>query len=311
MEAYLQNMIIIVLRPIIPKNISLTRLERKMYNYEHEIDCPNDIYIRNYLWNDYFHDSEIKSIEFISRFGSLTKQLSDISIILDSNRDKEKKESHYILRFVNCAYYRQESSVEWSQYINGRFKDSALLVNLKQYSKKDYYHFRIQTADGYIDIVFSKFIIRKVHGRVRVKDIDTSIYESYWLKNYQNGELQDPNGSLNQDKIIELAESGDDVYRYFALSYLLFNTQQSLLEYAREIIKSDWKVFEMSAIAAIQIMGVQGDEKDLYTLYSEYNFFEKHLNKDTYNYSNVLLPKRHIMDAIERIQNRLINSGNH
>jgi hypothetical protein len=63
-----------------------------MYNnFEHEIDCPNDIYIKNFLWSDYFHDSEIESIKFFDRFGSSSKRSYEILLTLDSCRDKKRK----------------------------------------------------------------------------------------------------------------------------------------------------------------------------------------------------------------------------
>jgi hypothetical protein len=38
-----------------------------MNNYEHEIICPDNKGIRNYLWYDHFHDSKIDSIFFDHR----------------------------------------------------------------------------------------------------------------------------------------------------------------------------------------------------------------------------------------------------
>ena len=35
-----------------------------MYNYDHEIEMPKDKAMRKFLWDDYFHDSAVRSIAF-------------------------------------------------------------------------------------------------------------------------------------------------------------------------------------------------------------------------------------------------------
>jgi hypothetical protein len=46
-----------------------------MNNYKHEIACPDNKGIRNYLWCDYFHDSKIDNISFDHRKGLVTLPL--------------------------------------------------------------------------------------------------------------------------------------------------------------------------------------------------------------------------------------------
>ena len=53
-----------------------------MWNFEHEIDCPDDKAIKSFLWVDYFHDSKILNIDF-------SEKQDKVTITLDCARDKE------------------------------------------------------------------------------------------------------------------------------------------------------------------------------------------------------------------------------
>ena len=150
-----------------------------MNNFEHEIDCPRNKAIHCLLWHDYFHDSEVKDISF-----DYKKKL--ISFVVESFRDKENKwrklkgdddskreyiathtdEFIYYLTFKGVEYFNLERLPSFNDYINGRFKDTALLRKINEEDKRKCYHFRIQFDDGYGDIVFRDFIIRKKVGRV-------------------------------------------------------------------------------------------------------------------------------------------------
>ena len=150
-----------------------------MYNYEHEIECPDNKAIRKFLWNDYFHDSELLDIRF-------DREWRKVLLTLESCRDIDnawerlkgdgdtrhqyieghKDEYIYTLLFLGTVYFHVERMMYCGDYINGRFKDTALLRRLQSGSKKPLYHFRIQFADGYADILFDGFQIRKQTGRV-------------------------------------------------------------------------------------------------------------------------------------------------
>lgn len=95
-----------------------------------------------------------------------------------------------------------------NDYINGRFKNSVVLQKIIKKTNKQYYHFRISTDDGYLDIIFSKFKIKKSTGRIYIKDIKAEDYNLKWLQQYDKGNLLmriQPNVSLPiREKIREL-----------------------------------------------------------------------------------------------------------
>jgi hypothetical protein len=277
-----------------------------MYNCEHEIEYPDDKYIQYFLWRDFFHDATIEMIQFHSSLESIPHK-PGLSLTLRPLIDG-KKEYRYLLNFIGCEYFVQEKAGVWNEYLNGRFKQTALLEDINQQSGKKNYHFRIQTADGYMDIIFSKFTIKKVNGRIRIHGLENpDYYHLPWLKTYGNGALQNPDGFLDHKKVLELANTGDDLERHHALYYLLKNTEVILIDCARQIVQLDWDNYEMSKILAILIIGIQGDEQDLQYLYSEYYDPESHINK--YALISGPLPKRHIMDAIDKIIFRQIKAG--
>lgn len=300
-----------------------------MYNGEHEIKCPNDKYIKHFLWSDYFHDSKIQMIEFNNSKGNEKIFPDQIVLTIKSCRDidnewdrlngtKIEKEIYitdnknkyiYNLYFVDCKYFNYEKSIKVNDYINGRFKNTAILQKITKSTNKYYYHFRISTDDGYLDVIFSKFKIKKLIGRIYIKDTqirnnEIKDYNINWLKKYDKGILLMENGELNKMKLLELMNSGDDVERYYALYYFMKYDNETVTDYARNIIRLDWDDYEMSKIMAISLIGNQGDRQDLPALLKEYFAVEERLSNDSTCYCSTLLPKRHIMDAIEKIKYR-------
>jgi hypothetical protein len=280
-----------------------------MYNYKHEIEIPDDRAIRYYLWSDYFHDSQISNIEFVDKSRKQKVFIDPSSVLLTVVSDGDFREAHkcdelskfyleprdkyvYFLRFDECLYYINDMESCKNVYLNGRFKDSALLARLEQGHSKKFYHLRIQTTGGYMDIVFGGFKIRKQEGRVRAKDVEGYDYTKLWI---ERNLAKDDYGNINRNILISMAESGDDVERYYAISYLASYCNASVLAQARKIIVLDRKEFEMARIAAIWIIGMQGNEQDIQALTEEY-----------FNVSNSRIFNRHILDAIERIKIRTV-----
>ena len=62
-----------------------------MCNIEHEIECPNDKYIKHYLWRDYFHDSSIETIEFKNSKGKDRMIPDQVVLTLTSCVDMDKE----------------------------------------------------------------------------------------------------------------------------------------------------------------------------------------------------------------------------
>jgi len=270
-----------------------------MNNYEHEIACPNNKGIRNYLWYDHFHDSKIDYISFNHRKGLLTLTLEccrDIEDIWNKLKDdhdvrrayiKENIDSFiYILTFKGIKYFHTERLIMVNDYINGRFKDTALLRKLIAEYKKPFYHFRIQIDDGYMDIIFSDFTIRKRAGRVKypIEEIAFTTCKS----------LSD------DDK--KAALDGDDFERFLAMQKLFQESDPSLPEIAR---KNLWFDDDGDAcLYSAYLLGRFGDMSDVSKLLELYLRIEEHLVSKSICRCGAVLPKRTIMDAIELIYQR-------
>lgn len=272
-----------------------------MNNFEHEIECPKNRSIYCFLWQDYFHDSEIRDISF-------DQHNKHLCLTIESCRDREKKwntlkgnndlkrdyikthkdEFIYYLTFKGVEYFHMERMPSCNDYINGRFKDTALLREINEEVKRKCYHFRIQLDDGYCDIVFKDFIIRKRIGRV-----------FYYNKDY--------NEPLHYyqliDDDVDNATHGDDICRLIAMQKLWIAKHPKLLQMARENILLD-NDFPDSRLYSAYLLGKLGDETDLPILYDMYFNIESDMMADSICRCSTLLPKRNIMDAIEDIKYR-------
>jgi len=295
-----------------------------MYNCENEIECPSDKYIKYFLWSDYFHDSKIETIHFCNSKGEKYHRPNQVVITIESCRDidaewdrlkgtydekkdyisKNRSKYLYNLYFDDCKYFNYEKSLFVNDYINGRFKNSSTLQKIMKNTNKYYYHFRIGTDDGFLDVVFSKFRIKKSIGRIYIKDIEVTDYNIAWLQKYNKGNLLMQDGQLDEIKLLELLNTGDGEERYFALYYFIMYTKEKIINYARDIMDLGWDNYECAKIMAIHAIGVQGDKSDEQLLIKEYFAVEGRLTKQNVCYCSTLLPKRHIMDAIEKIKYR-------
>ena len=130
-----------------------------MHNFYHEIPLPDDKAIRKFLWVSYFHDGLIQQI--------LPGQPKpcDLTLQIYSGRDGYT----YLLRFHNAVHYESSAPMPWhtGQDISSTvFKDSALLHRLHAKEEKPLYHLRFSHWDGYTDVIFERFTIRREGGRV-------------------------------------------------------------------------------------------------------------------------------------------------
>ena len=268
-------------------------------NYEHEIACPNNKGVRNYLWYDYFHDSTIYDITFNHK-----KEL--VTFTLECCRDIEEKweklkgdreirrtyidahmdEFTYILTFKEVKYFHAERLIMVNDYINGRFKDTALLRKLDVESKKTLYHFRIQIDDGYIDIIFSDFQIRKKNGRVKYS-ISEITYKT------EAASFSDTNAALIDG----------DFERFLAMQKFHDANDSSLLKIARENMRLE-DGSEDFCLYSAYLLGKYGNMIDIPNLLTLYLDVEDYLISKSVCRCSALLPKRNILDAIELIQFR-------
>ena len=144
-----------------------------MYNYyDFDADFPQQKAAQKFLLSDYFHDSVIRSVE-------LNNDKRDLVIQLQCCRDWENDRRAtfddlrytYILHFTGVYGFRSVTESRTPEYINGRFKQTEWLNEQQQRAKRKLYHFRIGLSDGFIDLLFCSFSIRKAVGRISYKGI--------------------------------------------------------------------------------------------------------------------------------------------
>jgi len=273
-----------------------------MDNYDHEIACPDNRGILNYLWYDHFHDSKIDNISFDHRRGLVTLTLRCCRDIENKwnvlKGDHDARESYidenidsftYILTFKGTRYFHSERIIENNDYINGRFKETAQLKKLAAKNKKALYHFRIQIDDGFTDIIFSDFFIRKKIGRV---------------KYLVNEVICQPIKSLTDDSK-KAALDGGDFEQFLAMQNLYKTNGAGLLEIARGNLLLDSE-HEDSCLYSAYLLGKIGDNSDVPKLLDLFLNIENYLISKSLYRCNTKLIKQNIMDAIELIRYRNI-----
>jgi len=278
-------------------------------NYEHEIICPNNKVFRNYLWHDYFHDSRISNIsldcgkKLVTLAVECCREVEEMQDKLNNDQitHKECINEHidsfvYEVAFKETQYFHTERTIEsngffGSEYINGRFKDTALLRKISAGSKKPLYHFRIQINDGYADIIFSDCVIRKKVGRVR--------YPLKTIPPLANKPI------AADDR--QTALSGDDFDKFLAMARLFTISDSALLEIARGNLRLD-SANEDTCLYSAYLLGKLGDTMDIPKLLELCLNIEEHIAMKSHSRGCAILPKRNILDAIELIHYR---NGHH
>ena len=270
-----------------------------MSNYEHEIAPPDNKGILNYLWYDHFHDSKIDNISFNHRKGLVVltleccREREEVWKKLQYNEDLFKTyiDEHidnftYILTFKGTRYFHSERLIMVNDYINGRFKDTALLRKLSAENKKSLYHFRIQIDDGYMDIIFSDFVIKKKTGRVKYPIKETIAHTCK---------------CFDEDSK-KAALDGDDFERFLAMQKLFQKNSPALLEIARKNLWFD--NYGDACLYSAYLLGKLGDKNDISNLLELYLKIEENFVIKSVCRCGAILPKRNILDAIELICHR-------
>lgn len=252
--------------------------------------------MRKFLWNDYFHDSDIVDISFKDPSKPGKWRTNTLSLTLYCDRDYEKTceklpekdypndwlafftggKFTYILTFYGVEHFEIKSEGNTMTYLNGRFKDSRIVKELNADSKTPYYHFRIQIVWGYIDIVFQKLKIRKACGRVNYAEKEAVTAATTCYKPYGDPEYLQP-------------EEITDFDCFLAMKKLYADGDPALTAYVRKCLKSELPVEEAKPYAAY-LLGKVGDKSDL------------DLIKALYFQIDDELQKRHILDAIETLE---------
>ena len=294
-----------------------------MYNYDHEIEMPKDKAMRKFLWDDYFHDSAVRSIAFQEKgvlritLVSCLDQEEAYARIKGTEAEKReyliKNEDKFVyyLYFENVFHFSLQSAVDWTEYINGRFKDSACLRIMQTWTSAPLYHLRMQFADGFCDVVFKSFKIRKKIGRInyrRREEIGTTAsipMDSHYFSSKESkirigeGEENYFHRTANFEKYLAQAESGEDFDRFIAMTVLYEKKYESLLAIARKNLILD-PAWMDSGVYAAYLLGKLGTKEDIRKLY-EYHAF---LNKTTAgekNYPYNTFSERTVLDSIEML----------
>lgn len=300
----------------------MAELERLkiMNNFEHDIPSPQDKAIRYYLWQDYFHDSIITDVK---------QEYQQVTLCLLCEREEsayyhrckgthEEKRAkceemaaqfRYKIIFQMCGYSHHEQTCDCPDYINGRFKRSALLAKIEAATGKLYYHFRIQTGDGYFEAVCRNIRIKKEIGHIHPRETEDWCWTGEWLTKYEDGALLDDSQNISISAVLNLAESENDIDRYFALTFLAKHDAEHALLLARKYILMESDDVLDCKIPAIWALGEFGDESDIAALLHECAESEIAFARDSIGYCGNLTHHRNIMDAIEKIQYRIYRGG--
>lgn len=253
-----------------------------MMNFYHEIECPDKRELRGFLWVDYFHDSSIMKIDFNEEKHVLNMDVlcdTDFEQMYDIKIDENEKLMRciYNLKFEGILYFSMQRHFECGDWINGRFKNSARLKNLQCKSKVCIYHYRIQLADGYCDIIFKRFSIHKKLGNIKYKDWQFKAYNRYGTAK-----------SYIFDDCLQKALNGDDFDRFYAMEELYNNNAKEVYEIAKKNILIEDND-DSSAISAY-IIGKMGNKADIGLLIE---YYKQILKKENF------LLLRNAMDSIE------------
>ena len=197
----------------------------------------------------------------------------------------------YILHFSGVYGFRSVTELRTSEVINGRFKKTAWLNEQQQRTKKKLYQFRIGLADGFIDLIFGSFYIRKVVGRISYRDIDElgAFYKEWYHRSPE--QITDIMKKLQAD----VSDSICDLN----LEFLYANGVKDLRSICHTIITG--KASPDAKVYAAWLLGKCGTKDDLQLLWDVYRTETE--RKEYELGSDDLMKYRNLIDAIENLNN--------
>ena len=253
-----------------------------MYNYyDYEANLPVDKASYKGLYNDYFHDSPITSMNIWPEKHSLEMQIQCRRECEEETGDPYKdvldEKYGYALTFSGVSYLEINTTLQGCEFINGRFKAIP----------KGKYYYRIQTTDGYMDIGYRSFMLRKRIGRLSYKGI---VQFDPWM---------DKLWLTPEEKIISilkrLADHGyteeQEFDLYLDLQRLYSSKASGIAPYLRRIAASGWESEDAAPFAA-WLLGKFGDSDDIPLLCQ------------LQGRANCTMVKKNLSDAIEALSNR-------
>ena len=282
-----------------------------MDNFRHEIPCPDDRAMRKFLWFDYFHDADLDHIEHDHpTIGDLTIQAVCVWEIdkfwpsIPGSNGKEKRayfDQHlaphctYRLQFHHVRHFEHIIDRSWpgaEEILCGRFKDTPLRRQLQKTVSKPLYHLRFRTSCGVMDILFERFTIRRLTGRVNYRCTGDPTHD-FWRAAMAD-DAQSTLAALSNKPMHTL----DEESRADLLIAQLFTCEEArdadgVRTLARQILSRKGRRVLFEEEYAIYLLGFHGDESDLPSL------TQLLLRPETDP-----LALRNIRDAIERIAER-------
>lgn len=264
-----------------------------MNNFTHDIPLPDDPAIQKFLWISYFHDAIIQEIHP----GRPTYK--DLTLRVFSGHDGFT----YLLRFHGVGHFSCcDHSFDWfagGSISSTVFKDTALLHRLQKEADKPLYHLRFSFWDGYMDVIFAKFTIRREGGRVSYKpEYDPSVVNwdaylyapnGYWLKH--DPFLADTACPEGEDDS-ERQEWIDDILWARLYHVHQAGNVQAMLTRSRDYL-TNGPTYNHAELYAAYLLGKHGDQSDLPAL-------TRH-----FLHADAAICKRVFGDAMELIQERM------
>ncbi len=261
-----------------------------MYNYyDFEAEFPLEKAVQKYLVSDYFHDSKICSVK-------MDHSRRELIICLQCCREWEESgvgtlddpRYSYSLRFNGVYGFLCDTGLSLSEYINGRFKRTAWLEEQQKRTRRKLYQFRIGLADGYLDIVFSRFSVRKGEGRVSYSGITElgAFYKSFYKRSpEQLDEIREDLKNSSADALI------DDLN----LAFLYANEAEDLSLQCRRILMGESS--QAAQVYAAWLLGKCGSCDDLPLIW---NAISTEKARESYDYgSDNSMKYRNLFDAVE------------
>ena len=258
-----------------------------MYNYyDYEANFPVDKASYKVLYNDYFHDSPISSISISPEKHSLEMQVQcqrefeeDTG---DPCKDIQNEKYGYTLIFSGVSYLEINTTLQSCEFINGRFKAIP----------KGKYYYRIHTTDGYLDIGYRNFTLRKRVGRVSYKGVAQF---APWMDKLWLAPEEKIAGILKR-----LADNGytaeQDFDLYLDLERLYSSKAVGIAPYLRRIVTSGWES-ENAVPFAAWLLGKLGDSDDIPLL------------RQLQGRANRPAVRKNLSDAIEALENRRLSNS--
>lgn len=224
-----------------------------MYNYyDREANLPVDKASCKVLYNDYFHDSPITAIHVSPEAHSLEMQIQCLRECEAENGDPRRNIRNerygYTLTFFGVSHLEIHTALQQCAYINGRFKAIP----------KGKYYFRIQTDDGYIDIGYRSFKLRKRIGRVSYKGI-TGLEP--WMETSWMAPEEQIAGILERIAGDGYSEE-QDFSLFLDLQRLYASHTAGIAPYLRRIAALEWESGDAVPFAA-WLLGKFGNSDDL------------------------------------------------